>query len=178
MAGSGRLERRSPGGTSLVRTLAAGLLAAASLTAASASALPPGAPSTTDWAQFRFSAQHSGLNPYEQTLDPSNVAQLTAQWSFTTGGSVDSSPAVVGGVVYVGSFDHNVYAIDAATGAERWSFPTGDIVDSSPAVANGVVYVGSFDGRIYAIDALTGSMLWDFITRGRVRSSPAVDNGV
>ena len=47
------------------------------------------------------------------------------------------------GVVYVGSDDHNVYALNASTGAKLWSFTTGDYVDSSPAVANGVVYVGS-----------------------------------
>jgi outer membrane protein assembly factor BamB len=61
-----------------------------------------------------------------------------------------SSPAVGGGVVYIGSFDGNVYAIDAQSGQKEWAFQTGDIVHSSPAVVNGVVYVGSFDGNLYA----------------------------
>ena len=56
---------------------------------------------------------------------------------------VDSSPAVANGVVYVGSDDDNVYALNASTGAKLWSYTTGGYVDSSPAVANGVVYVGS-----------------------------------
>lgn len=34
------------------------------------------------------------------------------KWSYATGGRVRSSPAVVDGVVYVGSQDHNVYALD------------------------------------------------------------------
>ena len=46
------------------------------------------------------------------------------------------------GVVYVGSGDGNVYALNAKTGALLWSYNTGDVC-SSPAVANGVVYVGS-----------------------------------
>jgi hypothetical protein len=46
-------------------------------------------------------------------------------------------------VVYIASVDHNVYALNAATGARLWTFATGDVVDSSPAVANGVVYIGS-----------------------------------
>jgi parallel beta-helix repeat protein len=63
---------------------------------------------------------------------------------------VVSSPAVVGGLVYVGSYDKKVYCLDAATGALVWSYTTGGRVESSPAVVNGVVYVGSDDGRIYA----------------------------
>ena len=70
--------------------------------------------------------------------------------NFTTGGWVESSPAVANGVVYVGSDDHNTYALNATTGGKLWSYTTGGQV-SSPAVANGVVYVGSFDGNVYAI---------------------------
>ena len=56
---------------------------------------------------------------------------------------MDSSPAVANGVVYVGSDDNNVYALNATTGAKLWSYTTGGDVVSSPAVVNGVVYVGS-----------------------------------
>ena len=51
------------------------------------------------------------------------------------------------GVVYVGSGDRNVYALNASTGAKLWSYSTAELVDSSPAVANGVVYVGSYDHK-------------------------------
>ena len=81
-----------------------------------------------------------------------------------TGNYVDSSPAVANGVVYVGSDDRNVYALNASTGAKLWSYTTGDIVYSSPAVANGVVYVGSYDDNVYALNALTGAKLWSFTT--------------
>jgi eukaryotic-like serine/threonine-protein kinase len=75
-----------------------------------------------------------------------------------------SSPAIAGGTVYVGSGDHNVYALDAATGALRWKFTTGNVVHASPAVADGVVYVGSWDRDFYAIDAQTGTLRWKFAT--------------
>jgi PGF-CTERM protein len=64
---------------------------------------------------------------------------------------VASSPAVANGVVYVGSDDNNLYALNATTGAKLWSYTTGGYVDSSPAVVKGVVYVGSDDGNVYAI---------------------------
>jgi outer membrane protein assembly factor BamB len=70
--------------------------------------------------------------------------------SYTTGDFVQSSPAVANGVVYVGSLDHNLYALNAKTGSKLWSYTTGGIVYSSPAVANGVVYVGSGDSKVYA----------------------------
>jgi outer membrane protein assembly factor BamB len=54
-------------------------------------------------------------------------------------------------VVYVGSNDYSVYALNAKTGAKLWSYRTGSYVGfSSPAVANGMVYVGSLDGKVYA----------------------------
>jgi len=57
---------------------------------------------------------------------------------------------VANGVVYVGSLNHKVYALNARTGTKLWSFTTGGELDSSPAVANGLVYVGSRDGKVYA----------------------------
>lgn len=75
-----------------------------------------------------------------------------------------SSPAVSNGVVYVGSGDHNIYAIDASSGTLRWKFGTGDVVHASPAVADGTVYVGSWDRYFYALDAKTGALQWKFAT--------------
>jgi outer membrane protein assembly factor BamB len=53
--------------------------------------------------------------------------------------------------VYVGSWDKNLYAIDAITGLEKWRFKTGGEMYSSPAVSNGVIYVGSNDRFLYAV---------------------------
>jgi outer membrane protein assembly factor BamB len=80
-------------------------------------------------------------------------------------------------VVYVGSEDHSVYALNASTGALVWSDATRGMVDSSPAVANGVVYVGS-GRRVYALKASTGAKLWNYTTGDLVDSSPAIANGV
>jgi murein DD-endopeptidase MepM/ murein hydrolase activator NlpD len=91
---------------------------------------------------------------------------------------VQSSPAVANGVIYVGSNDYSVYALNATTGAKLWSYPTGLFADSSPAVANGVVYVGSEDNNVYALDASTGAKLWSYATSSFPLSSPAVANGV
>jgi outer membrane protein assembly factor BamB len=97
-------------------------------------------------------------------------------WSVTTGGQVDSSPAVADGVVYVGSRDDKLYALDAATGAVLWTATTGGDVSSSPVVANGVVYVGSEDSKIYAYDAsgTTGCSGTPKVCTPSGRTSPAI----
>ena len=75
-----------------------------------------------------------------------------------------SSPALSGGMVYFGSGDHNVYALDAKTGSLQWRFGTGDVVHATPAVADGVVFIGSWDRNFYALNAGSGALLWKFQT--------------
>ena len=132
----------------------------------------------TDWSQFHRNNMER-WNPYEKFLTVNNVGQLGLKWTYNAGsGGVESSPAVVNGVVYLGAGDFNVYAVNARTGASLWSYATGNEVYSSPAVANGVVYAGSYDGNVYALNARTGVKLWSYNTGGDVYSSPAVVNEV
>jgi outer membrane protein assembly factor BamB len=92
--------------------------------------------------------------------------------------SSGSSPAVYGGIVYIGSFwDGNVYALNTTNGQKIWNFTTSAFVESSPAVANGVVYIGSDDGNFYALNASDGAKNWNYTTSGG-ESSPTVAGGV
>jgi outer membrane protein assembly factor BamB len=76
----------------------------------------------------------------------------TVKWKYLTGGYVRSSPAVANGVVYIGSSDGSLYALDASTGAVLWSYTIGGglPVFSSPTVVNGVVYLAAADDHVYA----------------------------
>ena len=98
----------------------------------------------------RFEAKGlHGMQPRSQTFaDPFDVFL--------------SSPVVAQGMVYFGSGDGHVYAVDAATGQLRWKFQTGDVVHASPAYAGGVLYFGSWDSYLYAVDAATGQQKWRF----------------
>ena len=102
----------------------------------------------------------------------------TAVSRFSTGYWVSPSAAVEDGVVYVGSVDDHLYAVDALTGQEKWRFRTGSWVLSSPSVVDNIVYVGSVDNNLYAVDAQTGEMKWRFNTRDAIFSSPTVADGV
>lgn len=126
-----------------------------------------------DWAMYRHDMVRSGSNDIGAT-DPEGKLK----WTFQAGAEIDSSPTVVDGVVYFGSRDHNLYAIDAVTGEERWVFQTGSWVESSPVVVNGVVYFGSNDGNLYAVNAVTGLKIWEFKISRAITASPAVADGM
>jgi outer membrane protein assembly factor BamB len=78
---------------------------------------------------------------------------LSTRWRFDAGDDVNAAPAVADGVVYAGSNDRHVYAVDVTSGEELWRYETGRVVKSPPAVVDGTVYVGSDDGRVYALAA-------------------------
>ena len=103
----------------------------------------------------------------------------TLLWTYSTGHTVRSNPAIADGVVYIGSTDGHIYALDALTGDLIWtSSPADGGMQSSPAVADGVVYAGSWDSNVYAFNAADGSLLWNRTTGDGVISSPSVENGI
>lgn len=118
--------------------------------------------------QFRGDAAHTGVS---SSIAPSGIGHV--RWKFQTGGAVYSSPVVADGIVYVGSNDHYLHAIDARKGSEVWKFKTGANVNGTAAVANGVVYFLSLDGNAYASNARTGVSIWKFETGGESRLSAA-----
>jgi outer membrane protein assembly factor BamB len=103
-------------------------------------------------------------------------------WRFQTG-AVESSPLLVDGTLYFGTFDHRLYALDAETKRVLWSFKTGDRVKGGPAYSHGVVYTGSYDGKVYSLDARNGKLLWSSASQaglfgaGNFYAGPAVAYG-
>jgi eukaryotic-like serine/threonine-protein kinase len=86
---------------------------------------------------------------------------------------VVSSAAVVNDTLYIGSTDHNLYALNASDGRLRWKFQTGSRVTSSPAVSEGTAYFASYDSNFYAVDIATGKLQWQFKTGGEHRFAAA-----
>jgi outer membrane protein assembly factor BamB len=85
-----------------------------------------------------------------------------------------SGATIANGILYIGSADKRLYAVDAESGLEKWHFETQDIVRSTPAIANGLVIFGSRDHNVYALDAKTGALQWKLDTLREVTSSPLV----
>ena len=64
---------------------------------------------------------------------------------------VDSSPAIAGGRVFVGSNDGRVYGLDLASGKKVWEYEAASPVTSSPAVAKGKVVVATADVQVHLL---------------------------
>ncbi len=97
---------------------------------------------------------------------------ITPLWRFALEDEVRSSPAVSQGTVYVGAYDHNLYALDAEAGEFLWKYATDGGIASSPCVHGGMVFFGSSDRVLYAVDATSGRIRWTCPTEGQVWSSP------
>lgn len=98
-------------------------------------------------------------------------------WSFECEDEVRGSPLVVDGVVYVGCYDNNIYALDAKTGDFIWKFATEGGIASTPASDGELVFVASEDTRMYALSADKGTLAWTYYAGGPIRSSPVVSEG-
>jgi outer membrane protein assembly factor BamB len=181
----------------LLRTVLARVAVAAATVAAlvapTARAQAPDSAARSDWPQSRRDAQNTGMAdlvapqsgpPRPWTFDGSGRV-----WGYEPGSSTWTSPAlgVVEGraVVAVGSYDRNVYCLDAATGQLRWKFTTGGMVLGTPAIwldgDRAWLFVSSSDRLVYGLEASLGRQLWVHAaqefrpTLGGARlSSPAV----
>ena len=122
----------------------------------------------SDWPHPRGGLQ--GLGVADVQLQDS----YQPAWTYKTAGAVLSSPIIVDGVVYVGSEDKHLHAIDAKTGEKKWTLATKTLIDASPVYDEGVVYIGTDGGVLLAIDIKTGQPKWQFKTEGRIAGEAAI----
>ncbi len=102
-------------------------------------------------------------------------------WQYSTDGSVETSPIVVNGVVYVTAYvsygPSHVYALRASDGKLLWSYTRNSSL-SSPLVVDGVAYLASDDGLLAALRASDGSVLWRREIKGQGVGIAEIVNGV
>ncbi|HEX4295789.1 MAG TPA: PQQ-binding-like beta-propeller repeat protein [Rhizomicrobium sp.] len=131
----------------------------------------------SDWPQLGFNARGGRNNSGENILTAKTVSGLALAWQSAIN-DMTSSPAVANGILYAGTRDGHLLALDAATGAQRWSAVTAAAIVSSPTVSDGTVYVTSNDHKLYAFDAATGAQRWASLTDYSISSSPVAANGL
>jgi phospholipase C/outer membrane protein assembly factor BamB len=110
-------------------------------------------PVDANW-QFRYSASGGSDNPYETTINPSNVSELVpAPWTGETGKPIGmSSPEIYDGNLYIGSTDGKVWQYVTSTWRKSRVLPSGGKAGpfaASPVNLNGGIYIGSENGMFY-----------------------------
>jgi PQQ-dependent dehydrogenase (methanol/ethanol family) len=105
-------------------------------------------------------------------INTTNVARLRPAWMFQTDvkESMETSPLVVNGVMYITtSFDH-VYALNARTGELLWHYAQklGPLTiyccgpnNRGVAALGDKVYLATLDSKLLALDAKTGKVVWE-----------------
>ena len=121
------------------------LLLSPTLGAQRPASAPAAAPADA-WRQFRGTPSLTGVSA---SAPP---AALNVLWSYDTKDVIDSSAAIVDGVVYVGAGNGDLLALDLASGKLRWKYATGNLIgESSPSVGDGAVYIGDLGGLLHAV---------------------------
>ncbi len=108
------------------------------------------------------------------SLQPAAIKPI---WTFACEDEIRGAPAIFQGVIFIGSYDNNLYALKAADGSLIWKYPTDGGVVTRPAIYEGTVYIGSEDRRFHAVSARSGKVIWTYYTDGPIRSSPRLAEG-
>ena len=106
-------------------------------------------------------------------ITPANASRLRPVWVYQAGeaGSVQTTPLVADGVMYVTEARSRVTALDLRTGRPLWRFEPAlpkdlKVIGFGPsnrgvALLDGTVYVGTLDAHLVALDAGSGAVRWD-----------------
>jgi outer membrane protein assembly factor BamB/tRNA A-37 threonylcarbamoyl transferase component Bud32 len=98
-------------------------------------------------------------------------------WTFSCEDEVRGTPNCSDGVLYIGSYDHNLYALEADNGKFVWKYAAEGGIVSKPAINENKVYFGSTDQYVHAISCRNGKKVWVQSTDGAIYSSPTIAEG-
>lgn len=115
------------------------------------------------------------VSPSPFIPDPAGATK--AFWKFECEDEVRGTPLYHDGTLYIGSYDNNLYALQAGSGEFSWKYATDGGVVSRPAVFEGNIYLGSEDKYLHCVSARSGKVVWTYPTNGPIRSSPTISAG-
>jgi outer membrane protein assembly factor BamB len=104
-------------------------------------------------------------------------------WAYQTDGPVDSAPAAEGDLLFLGSSDSKLYALNVSgpTPISLWNFTANGAIQSTPAIDGGRVFFGSDNNMLYALNETTGELIWTWATTNtaaKIRNGVAIANNV
>jgi quinohemoprotein ethanol dehydrogenase len=156
-------------------------------------------PGDVDWIHYGNDLANTRFQDIDQ-INPGNVEQLRPAWVFHTGvldsqASLEVSPVIVDGVMYVTTGHDDVFALDAGTGRVIWQnhpqllAPLSSMFvccgrdNRGVAYGNGKVFIARLDGVLEALNARTGKVVWqstvlDFHDRYAITMAPQFANGL
>ena len=111
------------------------------------------------------------------TTNIQSTGGIKPLWVFQCEDEIRGAPLYYEGSIYIGSYDNNLYSVNAADGKLNWKYATEGGVVTRPAAFEGDIFFGSEDKRLHVVNARTGKVNWTYYTEGRVHSSPRIAEG-
>jgi PQQ-dependent dehydrogenase (methanol/ethanol family) len=156
-------------------------------------------PGDLNWTHYGNDLANTRFQDVDQ-INPSNVGRLQPAWVFHTGvldpeASLEVSPLIIDGIMYVTTGHDDVFALDAGTGKVIWQHHPHLLAPLSAmfvccgrdnrgvAFGNGKVYIARLDGILEALNARTGHVAWqssvlDFHERYAITMAPQFVHGI
>src|SRR6202046_1867564 len=134
---------------------------------------------TLDWPYYGADVYNTRFADIDQ-INPTNVSTLKPVWTFHTGisdpnMSMEMTPLVVNGVMFITTGDDDVFALNPTTGKQIWHYAPTDMpkISTLPVCCNndnrgvaygmGMVFNARLDGKLVALNAKTGTVVWSTI---------------
>ena len=104
------------------------------------------------------------------------VSVIKPLWTAKVEDEIRSTPVVYKNVVYIGTYDNNLYGFNVADGKPALKFATHDGIPGTPAISeeDNLILFGSEDHKLYAMDFRNHKVSWEFEAHGPIRSSITV----
>ncbi|MGK2962535.1 MAG: pyrroloquinoline quinone-dependent dehydrogenase [Gemmatimonadaceae bacterium] len=158
------------------------LIALSALSTGAAAQVPDTA--SHEWPAYGRDAFGSRFSPLAE-INRDNVNRLTVAWTYNTGEplpdpgrrrSLEVTPIVLGGVMYISTPLGKVMALDPVSGREKWRFDAGveakirfgDFTNRGVSAWRDRIFLATTDARLIALDAATGNPIRSFGDSGTV----------
>lgn len=98
-------------------------------------------------------------------------------WSFKCEDEIRGAPLLHQGSLFIGCYDNNLYALNAADGQFQWKYPAEGGIVSRPLVYDNNLFFCSEDQSLHVVSSRTGKVVWTYFTEGKIYSSPRFADG-
>jgi len=126
-------------------------------------------------ALISVSKKTGGVHAYGKTEITRNHT-IKSLWTFECEDEIRGTATYHNGMVFVGAYDNNLYALNSATGEFVWKYPAEGGIVSKPAIHENNIYFGSEDSRLHVVSHQSGRVVWTYYAEGPIRSSPHVSD--
>ncbi|MGD2047886.1 MAG: serine/threonine-protein kinase [Chloroflexota bacterium] len=143
--------------------------------------IAPGTQSLTPSNDGTASPVMTGTTPNHLQTPTTEHAQsrpgqrIKPLWKFRCEDEIRSSAAIDDEIIYIGTYDNNLYALTAENGEFIWKYPTSDGIATTPYLFRDSIFICSADGYLYSVQRGSGRLNWRFETGGPIYSSPKAE---